>query len=154
MHVLHLPTFNVQTTLSDGKYYIFDSFRKKNVRLTPEEWVRQHFMHYLAHHLGYPPALMKVEATKHLPNALSKRRADILIWDPHQGTPLMVVECKAASHKIKALTLAQMVQYNTIFEARFLTVTNGIDHFCYHKEPTTGHYQRLSAIPFFHTLKN
>lgn len=152
MRTLNLPAFEAKITASNGKNYIFDPLRKKKVRLTPEEWVRQHFMHYLTHHLGYPPTLIKIEATHNLPSSSTKRRADILIYDNQKGQPLMIVECKAAHQAIQPLVLTQITQYNTISHAPFLTLTNGIQHLCYHINPTRKHYTILPSIPSFDSL--
>ena len=100
MHRLNLPCFDAKIIASNGKKYIFDPLRKKKVRLTPEEWVRQHFLHFLIHHLGYPSGLIKIEAMQNLQQSSYKRRVDMLVSDNKEGLPLMLIECKAANYPI------------------------------------------------------
>ncbi|MCP4460711.1 MAG: type I restriction enzyme HsdR N-terminal domain-containing protein, partial [Cytophagales bacterium] len=78
---LNIPACKAQISKTpSGVQYIFDILRKKNVRLTGEEWVRQHVIHYLIHHLGYPPSLIKLEATRPVQLASCKGRADIIVF--------------------------------------------------------------------------
>ncbi|MEM7361734.1 MAG: type I restriction enzyme HsdR N-terminal domain-containing protein [Bacteroidota bacterium] len=154
MEKLNLPAFDIKVTTSQGKGYVFDPLRKKRVRLTPEEWVRQHFINYLIHHLGYPPSLMKLEASAYLQHNISQRRVDMLIFDNQQGKPLMLVECKATHQPIHAPALRQISHYNTLFKAPFLTLTNGIQHLCYHIHHDSQSYTRLPYIPPFDTLNS
>ena len=152
MSHLNLPPFNAQISTVSGKNYIFDILRKKSVRLTPEEWVRQHVVHYLTSHLGYPHALIKIEAPQKLYNSSCKRRADILIFDNKQGAPLMLIECKASKQALQPPALTQITQYNTTFQAPFLTLTNGIQHLCYQINLQKKEYTILPSIPSFGTL--
>jgi predicted type IV restriction endonuclease len=110
-----------------GKVWIFDIIRKKYIVLTPEEWVRQHFVHYLINGLSYPKPLFRVEGSLTY-NRLQKR-SDILIHD-REGKPWMLVECKSPSIKLTQKAFNQIAVYNMTVGARYLAVTNGMVHFC------------------------
>ena len=97
MHQLNLPSFDYKLKKADGKVWIFDVIRKKYIVLTPEEWVRQHFIHYLLHELKYPRSLVKIEGGLSY-NTLSKR-SDIVVFD-RDGRPWMLVECKSPEFKL------------------------------------------------------
>lgn len=129
--------------------------RKKYVALTPEEWVRQHLIHYLSQHLSYPHNLMRVEKT--IPNkqrSLQRQRVDILVYNPSVH-PCMIIECKAPTHKLTLSVRTQVMRYNAM-QVPFLLFTNGLHHFCFKKNiPAQGEqasYQRLAAIPTFKEL--
>jgi hypothetical protein len=124
---LNLPEFEYKLKKADGKVWIFDVIRKKYLILTPEEWVRQHFIHYLIGELKYPKALLKVEGGLTY-NQLQKR-SDILVFD-REGKPWMVIECKSPDQKLSQATLEQASAYNATLRAKFLSVTNGMLHLC------------------------
>jgi len=94
--------------------------------LTPEEWVRQHMIHYLITAKNYPISLIAVEK-KVTVNKLTKR-TDILVFNT-KGTPHIIVECKAPSIKISQEAFDQIARYNLKLEANYLIVTNGLTHF-------------------------
>lgn len=127
MYKLNLPEFDFKLKKAEGKVWIFDGIRKKYIVLTPEEWVRQHFIHYLIHEKKYPRSLIKVEGGL-IYNQLQKR-TDIVVFNRH-GLPWMVVECKSPTLPVSASTLTQASVYNTTLKAPFLTVTNGLVHLC------------------------
>ncbi len=122
---LNLPSFDFKVEHREGKPYIFDVVRKKYVKLDPEEWVRQHFIHYLLQK-GYPRSLMKIEGG-HQFNRLQKR-SDILVYN-RQGQPFLLVECKAPAVKISNKTFWQAGIYNQTCHAPYLVVTNGLSHY-------------------------
>jgi len=127
MYKLNLPEFGYQLKKAEGKVWIFDVIRKKYVVLTPEEWVRQHFVHYLITELKYPKALIRVEGGL-VYNQLSKR-SDLVIFD-REGQPWMIVECKSPEIKLSESTLHQASAYNASLRSKYITVTNGMVHFC------------------------
>lgn len=127
MQKLNLPEFTYTLRHADGKVWIFDVIRKKYLVLTPEEWVRQHFIHYLITTLEYPRSLIKVEGGLTY-NQLSKR-SDIVIHD-REGRPWMVVECKSPELTINEASLRQASTYNATLRAKYITVTNGLKHYC------------------------
>jgi hypothetical protein len=138
---LPVPDFTLQK--QNGKPYVFDVLRKKFVCLTPEEWVRQSFLHYLIFHLQYPQGLIALEAPIKLND--NKLRSDIVVFDK-QGNPAMLVECKAAHVEISQQTFDQVIVYNMKLNAPYLIVTNGLKHFCF-RQPTLG-----QEIEFFKNI--
>lgn len=126
MERLNLPTYNFKLKNSQNKTLIFDKLRKKYVVLTPEEWVRQHFVHFLIDKKNYPETLIAIEKQLTINNL--KKRTDILIFNTN-GNPEIIIECKAPSVKISQETFDQIARYNIKLNAKFLIVTNGITHF-------------------------
>lgn len=123
--VLNFPKFNFKITEQDGKCYIFDPLRKKLILLTPEEWVRQHFIAYLIQVKNYPKSLFAVERGLQY-NQLQKR-FDILVHD-RKGKPFLLIECKAPSVILSDETLKQVGVYNLTIGAPFLGISNGKTH--------------------------
>lgn len=128
---LNLPEANLKLSKENGEIYVYDTIRKKNILLTPEEWVRQHFIHYLIHTCCYPKSLFKVETGLQY-NSLQKR-SDIKIYN-RQGTVFMLVECKAFSIPLSEQTLKQASAYNKTIEAEWLVITNGFVHYAFQRE--------------------
>tara|TARA_B100000949_G_C13896730_1_gene290983 strand:- start:59 stop:505 length:447 start_codon:yes stop_codon:yes gene_type:complete len=127
MPQLNLPKVALKTKSVEGTIQVFDVIRKKYFVLTPEEWVRQHFIHYLNNEKNYPMGLMGVEKMVKY-NAL-KTRADIVLYTT-EGKAKMIVECKAPNVKITQDTFNQIAKYNFKLKVQFLVVTNGMQHFC------------------------
>ncbi len=123
---LNLPTYPFKITRRDDLYFIFDEIRKKHLVLTPEEWVRQHFIQYLIKEKGFPSALLQLEGGLNLNQ--TKKRSDILVYD-NFGEKIMVIECKAPSVPITQATFDQAARYNSVYKARWLAVTNGLEHY-------------------------
>ena len=128
---------------------ILDQIRRKYVRLTPEEWVRQNFIQYLITEGKYPPGLMGVEVMFKL-NRL-KRRVDILIHN-RQGQPIMIVECKEPDVKIDDKVFDQIVTYNLAMKVPYIVVTNGIDHYACKVDSENNKYEFLMAIPLYEDI--
>lgn len=126
MQSLNLPTFKFKIKNTKNKYAIFDIIRKKYVSLTPEEWVRQHIIHYLVEEKNYPISLIAIEK-KITINNLTKR-TDILVYNT-KGLPDIIVECKAPSIKISQSTFDQISRYNLNLNANYLMVSNGLNHY-------------------------
>ena len=127
MPQLNLPNAVLKIKLVKGITQVFDAVRKKYLVLTSEEWVRQHFIHYLNSEKRYPLGLMGVEKTVKY-NGQSTR-ADIILYT-NMGKPNMIVECKAPEVKITQDTFDQIAKYNFKLKVNFLVVTNGMQHFC------------------------
>jgi hypothetical protein len=125
---LNLPTYDPSLKKEQGKVYIFDNIRKKYVVLTPEEWVRQHFINYLIQELKYPKSLFRIEGSITY-NKLQKR-SDILIYN-RQGKPWMLIECKSPTIKLSQKAFNQVAVYNMTIGAEYVAVTNGMVHYCY-----------------------
>lgn len=124
---LNLPAYPFKCKQLNGKWHIFDTLRKRFVRLTPEEWVRQHFVMYLIHEKKFPPALMVLEYTFELNG--QTMRCDIAAFD-NMGKLLAVAECKAPDHPIDQNVFDQIFVYNQYLKANYLMITNGIQHYC------------------------
>ncbi|MGD9993102.1 MAG: type I restriction enzyme HsdR N-terminal domain-containing protein [Salinivirgaceae bacterium] len=149
MDLLRLPDVSSQIKVDPEKNTIFDSFRKKFVALTPEEWVRQHFLHYLVQYLNYPAGLISVEMALQY-NKLS-RRCDIVVFT-RNGAPKMIIECKAPKVKIAQKAFDQVAAYNLKLKVDFLVVTNGLNHFCCKMDYTNNSYTFIEEIPDYSLL--
>lgn len=145
---LNLPVANLKLAKVQEEIFVYDIIRKKNILLTPEEWVRQHFIHYLIHTCKFPKTLFRVE-TGLTYNTLNKR-SDIKVYN-RQGSVFMLVECKAFSIPISSQTLKQISAYNKSIEAEWLVVTNGFDHFAFQREGEGDSIQfvKRNELPIF-----
>ena len=128
---------------------ILDPIRKKYVRLTPEEWVRQNFVQYLIHEGKYPAGLIAIEIMSKFNNL--KNRIDILVHD-RSGNPVMIVECKSPDIKIDDEVFDQIVRYNMGFRVPYLIVTNGMDHYACKIDVENNKYEFLLVIPLYEDL--
>ncbi len=149
MQPLNLPAYDFRIQNRRGKEMIFDPIRQKYVRLTPEEWVRQHFVQYLVRERGVPQALVAVEMG--FTYQRMARRADVVVYD-RQGRPLMMVECKAPEVEIRQDVFDQVARYNRVVQARYLVVTNGLVHFCCVLDPAQHTYRFLDELPMYADL--
>ena len=127
MQKLNLPEFKPTIKKEEGKIWIFDMIRKKYLVLTPEEWVRQHFIHYLIAELKYPKSLFRIESSLTY-NKLQKR-SDILVFN-RDAKPWMLIECKSPDIKLSQKAFNQVAVYNMTVNAKFVAVTNGLVHYC------------------------
>ncbi|MGB1170176.1 MAG: type I restriction enzyme HsdR N-terminal domain-containing protein, partial [Flavobacteriaceae bacterium] len=123
MQKLNFPTCAFKLKSSENKTLIFDIVRKKYVIVTPEEWVRQHVVHFLLKEKNYPISLIALE--KQLKINKRVKRTDIIVYNK-QGTPEILIECKAPSVKITQTTFDQIARYNLSANSNFLMVTNGL----------------------------
>lgn len=127
---LNLPPYPAKIT-SGPPARIFDDIRRRHVVLTPEEWVRQHFVHYLTGHLGYPAALLANEVS--MLCGRKRLRADSVLYD-RQARPVMIVEYKAPDVPLTQRVMDQLRDYALLIGARFLTASNGLHHCCCRRE--------------------
>lgn len=143
---LNLPRYNFKLNSNNDsqRTQIFDRIRKKYVVLTPEEWVRQHFVHYLIDEKKYPESLVGVEITL-IYNTL-KKRADIIVYNT-SGIVEIIVECKSPDIKISQDTFDQAARYNLKFRSNYLVVTNGLQHYCCAMDYEKNTYQFIENIP-------
>ena len=141
---LNLPNYPFKITQKDGLVFIFDEIRKKRLVLTPEEWVRQHVVHYLIKEKNYPKSLINVEKVLTV-NGLRKRY-DVVVYNP-DGSIHILVECKAPGVKISQATFDQIARYNMTMQARFLNVTNGLNHFYCQMDFENEKYEFLKNLP-------
>ena len=143
---LNLPKVALKTKSVEGTTQVFGQVRKKYFVLTPEEWVRQHFIHYLNIEKNYPMGLMGVE--KMIKYNSMQTRADIVLYNG-EGKPNMIVECKAPKVKITQDTFNQIAKYNFQLKVDFLVVTNGIQHYCCQMDYEKNEITFLEDIPTF-----
>ncbi len=141
---LHLPSFPFKLIEKEGKFFVFDQLRKKEILLTPEEWVRQHFVQFLINQKKYPKSLISLEKGLQL-NEL-KKRTDILVYNS-DGVPLVLVECKAPSVKITQDVFDQVARYNMKYRVKFLVVTNGLEHYYCEMDYECESYRFLEELP-------
>ena len=146
---LNLPQYSFKITGVPGEEKIFDIVRRRYVRLTPEEWVRQNFIRYLAEEGGYPTGLMGVEVTFTM-NRL-KKRADILIHN-REGKPVMIVECKSYDVELDENVFDQIVTYNMQFRVPYLVVTNGMINYACRIDFENNSWEYLMVIPQYEEL--
>src|SRR3984885_11618860 len=119
---LELPPYPFKITEHNGQLSLFDVIRKKNIVLTPEEWVRQHFVQYLILKKKYPKTLIKLEGGHKLYG--QAKRSDIVVYNPN-GEKILLVECKAPSVPIDQQVFDQVARYNMVHRVRIIAVTNG-----------------------------
>lgn len=143
---LNLPEFDYKLQKAEGKVWIFDIIRKKFIVLTPEEWVRQHFIHHLITERKYPKSLIRVEGGLNY-NQMQKR-SDIVVFG-RDGKPWMIVECKSPMLALSENTLQQVSAYNASLKASFICVTNGLVHYCVSTDWLTGKTELLKDFPEF-----
>ncbi|MBA4057051.1 MAG: restriction endonuclease subunit R [Marivirga sp.] len=143
---LNLPAFDYVLKKESGKVFILDVIRKKYLVLTPEEWVRQHFIHYLLTVLHYPKSLIKVEGGLSF-NRLQKR-SDIVVFN-REGSPWMVIECKSPDQKLSQQTLHQASVYNHTLQAKYLVITNGLINVCCEIDWAAGKTIVLDEMPIY-----
>lgn len=142
MEQLNLPQTKLNIITEDDVTKVFDPCRKKYVKLTPEEYVRQFFIAYMVQHLNYPLHMVATEKLVCI-NCL-RQRADIVAYD-RNGMPLLIVECKATNVKITESVVQQALRYNIKLNVRYVVVTNGLTHYC--AEIRDGKCIFLSGIP-------
>lgn len=143
---LDLPDHGLKTKQGPAGAEVFDHIRRKWVVLTPEEWVRQHFIDHLVQDLGCPASLIAVEKPLVL-NELAKR-ADIVVHGT-DGRPVGLVECKAPTVRIDQRTLEQAARYNIVFRVGHLIVTNGYHHYSFRIDHKHGKAIPLARIPTY-----
>ncbi|MCX6247765.1 MAG: type I restriction enzyme HsdR N-terminal domain-containing protein [Bacteroidetes bacterium] len=149
MQTLNLPEPVLRIRNKGFKKEVFDSVRRRFVALTPEEWVRQHFIHYLVELRNVPLSLIAVEAPVRY-NSL-KKRGDIVVYGK-DGSPCLIVECKAPKVAVTQAVFDQAAMYNVSLKVPYLAVTNGMEHFACYIDHGTGKILFLKEIPMFEDL--
>ncbi len=148
---LNLPEIQPEMTRRpDGSIAIFDPIRVKYVALTPEEWVRQHFVAFLINCKHYPAGHIANEVSLKLND--TSRRSDTVVYDDHRS-PLVIVEYKAPMVTITPKVFDQIARYNSVLGGSILIVSNGLCHYCCRINPETGDYTFLDDIPDYRSLK-
>jgi len=146
MQALNFSAYHFRLKNSENKVHIFDVIRKKFVVLQPEEWVRQHVVHFLLKDKKYPKSLINVE--KQLTLHAIKKRYDLVVYNS-DGSIHLLVECKAPSIPIDQDVFDQIAQYNMQLKASYLMVTNGLNHYYCKMNFTEEKYSFLPTIPDF-----
>ncbi len=149
MYSLNLPQYEIKIAEQNGKTNIFDILRRKYVSLTPEEWVRQHFIHFLIEHKGYPSALLANEVLLQIGN--KKLRCDSILYNS-EAKPRMIIEYKAPSVAITQKVFDQITVYNMLLHVDFLVVSNGMQHYCCKMDYENKRYFFLKDIPEYREL--
>ena len=143
------PTANIEVRDSEGRREVFDIVRNRYVALTPEEWVRQHFVAFLIGEKGYSPALMANEVRIEL-NGMS-RRCDTVVYQ-RDLRPRVIIEYKRPDVKISQRVFAQICRYNLVMQVDYLIVSNGLEHYCCRMDYVRQTYEFLDDIPDFKGL--
>lgn len=146
MSDLNLPSFDTKIRKKGSNLEIFDFLRKKYVALTPEEWVRQHFIHYLITEKEYPPSLIANETGIKL-NSLSKR-CDTVVYN-RKLEPIIIVEYKRPDVPITQDVFDQITRYNSVLRVPYIIVSNGLVHHCCHINYEQQTYDYLVDIPSY-----
>jgi type I site-specific restriction endonuclease len=146
---LNLPEYNFRIKKLDEKLLIFDSQRKRYVSLTPEEWVRQHFIRFLIEEKGYPAAYLAVE--KQLSLNGMKKRCDAILYNEH-ALPILIIELKAPNVAITQTTFDQVAVYNAKLKVDFFMISNGIEHYCCKVDTLNSQYKFFPEIPYYSNL--
>ena len=146
MQKLQFPTYTFRFKNSENKIAIFDEIRKKFILLTPEEWVRQHVVQFLLQEKNYPKSYINVEKLIKI-NSLTKRY-DIVVYQPN-GELFLLIECKAPEVKITQETFNQIARYNLVLNAKYLMVSNGLNHYFCQMDFENEKYVFLEELPSF-----
>ncbi len=150
MSSLNLPKYDAKIIKTGDNYEIFDILRRKYLVLTPEEWVRQNFIHYLINHKGYPASLMANETAIKL-NSLTKR-CDTVVYN-NNLEPLAICEYKNPEIEITQEVFDQIARYNIVLKVKYLIVSNGLNHYCCLMDYNNMTYSFVEDIPDYETLK-
>lgn len=149
MFRLNLPTYEIKIAQRGNKQLIFDFLRRKYVALTPEEWVRQHFVHYLIEHKGYPAGLIGNEVELNVGE--KKLRCDTILYNK-VAQPQMIIEYKAPQIKLQQKTFDQISAYNLLLKVDYLIVSNGMQHICCRMDYENQKLCFLEDIPNYQEL--
>lgn len=148
--ILNLPQYTFRIREQQGKKLIFDSFRRRWVALTPEEWVRQNFVRYLTEVKNFPASLVAIERSMRMNQ--NDFRTDIVLFSK-SGNPVVVVECKAPEVKITQQVFDQIARYNLGLRVSYLIVTNGLTHYCCRFDSSNLCYTFLPEIPDYKEME-
>ncbi|MDB4903784.1 MAG: hypothetical protein JWQ63_3065 [Mucilaginibacter sp.] len=146
---LQLPPYPFKITDQNGQLILFDMIRKKNIVITPEEWVRQHFVQYLINQKHYPKTLIRLEGGHKL-NGMAKR-SDIVVYNS-AGEKVLLVECKAPSVPIDQKTFDQVARYNMVHKVNLMAVSNGLDHYYCRIDFENQGYQFIEELPDYRDI--
>jgi len=143
---LNLPAAEIKLQEANGQLMIFDMLRKRWLICLPEEWVRQHWVHYLVNTLQYPPGLIAQE--HEIPHHGTSRRADIVAFT-RDMRPFLLIECKAPDITLGSSVMEQAGVYNAFLKAPFIAVSNGLLHLCAEMNSDMNGFTFCDSIPSF-----
>ncbi|WP_183573951.1 type I restriction enzyme HsdR N-terminal domain-containing protein [Mucilaginibacter sp. X5P1] len=146
---LTLPPYPFKISDKDGVLTMFDEIRKKHIIITPEEWVRQHFVQYLINQKNYPKTLIKLEGGLKL-HGMAKR-TDIVVFNP-AGEKILMVECKAPSVSINQKVFDQIARYNMTHKVALLAVSNGLQHYYCNIDFKAKQYKFMENLPDYREI--
>ena len=146
---LTLPPVRFYQKQDGGQLKVFDIVRKKYVALTPEEWVRQHMIHFLINYKSVPVSLMVIEKTFKLERL--QKRFDIAVYS-RQGEPVLLVECKAPEVPLNQRVVDQALRYNMKLHVKYLLITNGMKHAGYYADYQHNKLEVLNELPVYEHL--
>ena len=149
MYELNLPKYEIQLRGTREQPEIFDFLRRRYVKLTPEEWVRQHFVHWLVEHKGYPKGLLGNEIE--LQVGEKKLRCDSILYDSN-AHPVMIIEYKAPTIALSQKVFDQISAYNLLLHVDYLVMSNGIEHYCCQMDYERNCYYFLQDIPDYEKI--
>ena len=149
MYRLNLPQYEIKIARQGGKPCILDTLRRRYVSLTPEEWVRQHFVHFLIEHKGYPQALLANEVELRLGE--KRLRCDSVLYN-REAKPVMIIEYKAPTIALSQRVFDQISAYNMLLHVDYLIVSNGMQHYCCRMDYENHSYTFLTDIPDYGDL--
>lgn len=141
---LNYPKIELKLTRSDGAVYVWCVFRKRKLLLTPEEWVRQHVLHFLVNHKNVPIGLIASEYPIEV-NKLTRRCDGVVFGE--EGQPVAIVECKAPEINIAEAVFHQIAQYNFKLRVEWLIMTNGLHTVVAQVDQATGEIKYTQEIP-------
>jgi len=141
---LNLPRTDLELFRQDGRIFVICLIRKKKILLTPEEWVRQHFIAYLHNHCGY--SIEKIALEKSIQYGKIRKRWDVVVYDEH-FMPYILIECKAPHIPISKETLYQALSYRKEMKTRYIGLTNGLNHVYYEINETEISFQEIENLP-------
>lgn len=149
MNNLNLPSFQYKIKHIENKAYIYDILRKKFIVITPEEWVRQHFVNYLIGYLNYPKQLIANEVSILL-NSTSKRCDTVIYTKTLQ--PQVIIEYKSPDIELSQAVFDQVMRYNMVLRVKYIILSNGIKHICSRIDYENNRYIFLPEIPQYEDL--
>ena len=141
---LNLPKTNLQLSKIDEQLFVNCLVRKKKIVLTPEEWVRQHFISYFIDQLGYPKGLLTVE--KKIQYGALEKRWDLAVFTPTQNC-FLLLECKAPSIPITKSVFEQSLAYYRELQSDYLVLSNGLEHLIFGKDKVKQEFKSLNDFP-------
>jgi predicted type IV restriction endonuclease len=147
---LNLPKYEIKVRQEGERQQIFDVLRRRYVALTPEEWVRQHFVHYLIEHKGYPATMLANEVQLQVGD--KQLRADTVLYNKDLK-PRMIIEYKAPSVAVTQKVFNQVLDYNLLLRADYLVVTNGLSHYICKVDYSAQNFHFLDDIPTYSQIR-